>query len=191
MKNSKTKRNWIIAGISFAVILILGLLDFFFFHFLFGKKSKASDLIETNDSSNPPNTKYPNPLGESRGYRNNNPGNIILTAENWEGEINPSSDVKFMQFSEMRYGYRALFRLISNYIRNGLNTLTKIGERYDKGVGYPSILANLTGINPDKILTNDEDTLRAIVKALATNENGKFLYEPDYEKGYDLHKATS
>ena len=56
----------------------------------------------------------------SRGLRNNNPLNIEKTKGRtpWQGEIVPSKDNRFAQFTTMAYGYRAAFKLLNNYQRN-------------------------------------------------------------------------
>lgn len=45
---------------------------------------------------------------EPRGLRNNNPGNIRTTKDRWQGLRPQQTDPAFFQFTEMRYGYRAL-----------------------------------------------------------------------------------
>jgi Asp-tRNA(Asn)/Glu-tRNA(Gln) amidotransferase A subunit family amidase len=49
----------------------------------------------------------------SRGLKNNNPGNIRISATKYLGEVQPSQDRSFKQFKEMRYGYRAMFVIIN------------------------------------------------------------------------------
>ena len=52
-----------------------------------------------------------------RGLRNNNPGNIRRNSDVFQGE-KTSSDKEFKQFKSMAYGYRAIFKILSNYYRN-------------------------------------------------------------------------
>ena len=52
-----------------------------------------------------------------RGLRNNNPGNIRRNSDVFQGE-KTSSDREFKQFKSMAYGYRAIFKILSNYGRN-------------------------------------------------------------------------
>ena len=49
-----------------------------------------------------------------RGLRNNNPGNIRINDDLFQGEIRPSKDKSFKQFTTMAYGYRAMFKILSN-----------------------------------------------------------------------------
>lgn len=66
-----------------------------------------------------------------RGLQNHNPGNIRHSAEKWQGEVQPSTDPEFKQFVSDAYGYRALLKLISNYItRYGCTTLRRVIARW-------------------------------------------------------------
>ena len=63
----------------------------------------------------------------TRGLRNNNPGNIRINGDLFQGEVRPSKDKSFKQFETMAYGYRAMFVILRNYIRNyKLDTIRKM-----------------------------------------------------------------
>ncbi|MFR4235006.1 MAG: structural protein P5 [Alistipes onderdonkii] len=67
------------------------------------------------------------------GLRNNNPLNIEKTrgGNPWQGEVVPSKDKRFAQFTTVVYGYRAAFKLLNNYQRNyGLDTIRKMIDRW-------------------------------------------------------------
>ncbi|MBX9055585.1 structural protein P5, partial [Parabacteroides merdae] len=49
----------------------------------------------------------------ARGLRNNNPGNIRINGDLFQGEVRPSKDKSFKQFTTMAYGYRAMFKILS------------------------------------------------------------------------------
>ena len=67
----------------------------------------------------------------SRGLRNNNPGNIRHDRDKWQGEIVPSQDKSFKQFSSMAYGYRALIKLLQNYRKlHNRQTIAEFINRY-------------------------------------------------------------
>ena len=67
----------------------------------------------------------------SRGLRNNNPGNIRHDRDKWQGEIVPSQDQSFKQFSSMAYGYRALIKLLQNYRKlHNRQTITEFINRW-------------------------------------------------------------
>ena len=66
-----------------------------------------------------------------RGFRNNNPGNIRINRDLFQGEIRPSQDKSFKQFETMAYGYRAIFRILRNYYNNyKLETICKMIGRW-------------------------------------------------------------
>lgn len=68
----------------------------------------------------------------ARGLRNNNPGNIRLSATTqWQGEVRPSRDRSFCQFKTMAHGYRALIKLLQNYRKlNGCRTISDFINRW-------------------------------------------------------------
>ena len=53
---------------------------------------------------------------QTRGIRNNNPLNIRHSTNKWQGMAPSQSDRAFVQFTARKYGYRAAFVLIRNYI---------------------------------------------------------------------------
>ena len=65
-----------------------------------------------------------------RGIRNNNPLNLRV-GNNWKGEVSQPTDHTFEQFTEMKWGVRAAFIVLRNYIkRHKLNTVRKIISRW-------------------------------------------------------------
>ena len=72
--------------------------------------------------------------GMTRGYRNNNFGNIVKTFAKgiqtfWTGEIK-GSDERFKTFKDAAHGYRAIFVLLDSYLNKGRNTIEKIISVY-------------------------------------------------------------
>ncbi len=66
-----------------------------------------------------------------RGIRNNNPGNIRLSADQWQGMRGEQTDGAFVQFTEMRYGVRAAVKVFRNYqSRYGLRTVAALIARW-------------------------------------------------------------
>ena len=51
----------------------------------------------------------------SRGLRNNNPGNIRKTGDKWQGLSTTQTDDSFFQFTDAKYGIRAMAKLLKNY----------------------------------------------------------------------------
>lgn len=120
----------------------------------------------------------------SRGYRNNNPGNLIKTDVKYLGEVE-SSDSRFRAFESMEYGYRAIFKLLQYYIGNGLNTITLMIDTYapaheNDTTAYIRFVADRVGIRPDQaIVKSDLVTLEKMVAAISRIENG---VEPDLKQ---------
>ena len=72
---------------------------------------------------------------ESRGIRNNNPLNIRLSSDKWQGQVLPqrgSGEGAFCQFYSMEYGWRAAFVILCRtyYGKYGLKTIRGIVSRW-------------------------------------------------------------
>lgn len=135
----------------------------------------------------------------SRGYRNNNPGNIRLTFKNgkpeyWKGEI-PGTDTAFKTFSSMLFGYRAIFVTLTSYLNKGFNTIEKIINRYapsneNHTVSYINTVVSRTGIPANKELSfSNPDELMRVVQAISFVENGIAANPEDVKAGYNLFKS--
>jgi hypothetical protein len=130
----------------------------------------------------------------SRGYRNNNPGNIRLTTDLWEGEIK-GTDKDFKTFKSMPYGYRAMFITLHSYISKGFNTIEKIINRYapssENETGtYINTVANLTNTDPRTAISFfDIDKIKSIIGAMSYVENGIAPDTSQIDAGYDLYLA--
>lgn len=129
----------------------------------------------------------------SRGLRNNNPGNIRRSKIRYEGEVRPSRDREFKEFSSMAYGYRAMFVLLHSYNRRyGLNSIRGMLNRYAPPTenfteGYIRFVANRTGIDANTIIdTLCERDMVAIVRAMSEIENGTPAILEDVEQGWRL-----
>lgn len=134
----------------------------------------------------------------TRGYKNNNFGNIRLTFDKsgkktfWEGEIE-GNDKDFKTFKTPAYGYRAIFILLDSYIKKGFNTIEKIISRYapsseNNTNSYISTVEKKTGIKKSYELSDSKDIL-LIVKAISFVENGIIPDENDIKNGYNLFKS--
>ena len=128
-----------------------------------------------------------------RGIRNCNPGNIRVTKDKWQGLRSVQTDKEFFQFTEMKWGYRALVRTLQNYRRiHGCYTITDFITRwapssenntlaYIKSVcfqlGVPSVYV------PD---VDDRDTMCALAAAISKHENGVDANMKEVQDGWDL-----
>ena len=133
----------------------------------------------------------------TRGYINNNPGNIRINSEEWQGEVVPSKDKSFKTFKSMAYGYRAIFVLLRSYInKHGLNTIRKIISTYapaneNKTDAYITFVSNRSGIDQDeKLSLTDINKLKSIVAAISYMENGVAPDLKEIDNGYLIFTKT-
>ena len=129
----------------------------------------------------------------SRGIDNCNPGNIRLSKVFYRGEVQPSQDAAFKQFSSMEWGYRAMFVLLDTYARRyGLNTIRGMISRYappseNNTEAYIAAVCEWTGIAADEVLdTRSRRDMVPIVVAMSRIENGLPALRPQVEKGFVL-----
>lgn len=117
-------------------------------------------------------------MKQTRGYRNCNPGNIRISSDKFQGEIQPSQDKAFKQFETMAYGYRAMFVTLDTYRKRGLDTIEKIVRSWAPPVEnhtdvYISSVERWSGVSKDKRLTQfSGDDYISIVAAMSRMENG-------------------
>ena len=129
----------------------------------------------------------------SRGLRNNNPGNIRRSRVRYKGEVRPSRDPDFKEFSTMAYGYRAVFVLLDTYRScYGLTTIRQMLNRYAPPTenfteGYVRFVADYSGVMPDEVVdTRSEKDMIPIVAAMSKIENGVAANIADVERGWEL-----
>ena len=127
-----------------------------------------------------------------RGLRNNNPGNIRKNSDVFQGE-KTSSDREFKQFKSMAYGYRAIFKILSNYYRNyKLDTIRKMIGRWapeneNDTEAYIKAVADYSGIPADDpIDINDREQMIRIVAGMSKVENGREGDMSDVIAGWNL-----
>ena len=128
-----------------------------------------------------------------RGLRNNNPGNIRINGDLFQGEVRPSKDKSFKQFETMAYGYRAMFVILRNYIRNyKLDTIRKMISRWappkeNHTEAYVKAVSDYAGIPADDpINVNDREQMIRIVAGMSRVENGVEAGMPDVITGWIL-----
>lgn len=95
---------------------------------------------------------------QSRGLRNNNPGNIKWSsANNWVGQTG-RDDAGFVIFDKPDNGVRALSRVLDSYERAGVNTIDAIVRRYTAGdsqlaqANYSAFLQSRLGVAGNFVL---------------------------------------
>lgn len=127
-----------------------------------------------------------------RGLRNNNPGNIRKNSDVFQGE-KTSSDREFKQFKSMAYGYRAIFKILSNYGRNyHLKTIRQMIGRWapeneNDTEAYIKAVADYSCIPADDpIDINDREQMIRIVAGMSKVENGREADMSDVIAGWNL-----
>lgn len=132
----------------------------------------------------------------ARGLNNNNPGNIRIGGAKFIGEKDKSTDKSFRQFISMPFGYRAMFVLLRNYIKNGNNTIFKMINTWappseNATSVYVTTVEKNSGIDKHKIITvNDLDSLTKIISGMSAVENGISAILADIIKGRNLLESS-
>ena len=120
---------------------------------------------------------------DTRGFRNNNPGNIEFSERNnWKGQT--GTDGRYATFSDMKFGIRAIGRTLNSYTsRHGLKTIRAIITRWapdfeNNTKSYISAVSQRTGLDPDRELSGSDHLL--IVEAIIHHENGSQPFPLSY-----------
>lgn len=121
---------------------------------------------------------------QSRGYRNNNPGNIDWNPKNkWQGQAGiekTGSPPRFATFQSAEYGIRALACLLTTYQdRHNLRTIRHIIQRWAPGNenntdAYVSSVARAMKVSGESHILDMHTyaDLRPLVEAIITHELG-------------------
>jgi len=111
------------------------------------------------------------------GIRNNNPLNIRVSSNAWQGKI--SSDNGFEKFSDIKFGIRAaVINLRTYYKRDGLTSVSKIINKWAPPIenhtaNYIKFVADEIGYNSIDILPYTPDVFASLVSSMSAMENGK------------------
>lgn len=145
------------------------------------------------------------PPDPALGIRNNNPGNIEKSKDNWVGmSSDQTGDDRFIKFQDPKYGIRAIGRVLNTYQEaHNLKTVNEMIERWappyemnDDGTfkldangnkitenpstvsgDYQRHVAETIGVDPDEpIDVKDRDILARAVEAIIKHENGQQPY---------------
>ena len=127
-----------------------------------------------------------------RGIRNNNPLNLRV-GNNWKGEVANPSDHTFEQFTEMKWGVRAAFIVLRNYIvRHKCNTIRKIIPRWapaneNNTRAYIATVSQRANLKPDEPISFDNTCqMIALLLAMCFVENGQEISLDDVVEGWLL-----
>lgn len=130
---------------------------------------------------------------EPRGIRNNNPGNIRITKDNWKGLRKVQTDKEFFQFEEMKWGYRAMLRTLQNYRkRHGCETIADFIKRWappseNDTTAYIKTVCEKMGVPP--FFVPDIESKAAmcmLAAAMSYVENGVVANMEEVAEGWEL-----
>jgi hypothetical protein len=119
----------------------------------------------------------------SRGYRNNNPGNIRHIERNaWNGQV--GNDGGFGVYSSPQLGTRALGKQLLAYANRGLVTVREIISTWapsneNNTRAYIASVSGALGVDPDAQLEVAR-RLPELARAIAKHENGYVASEYDF-----------
>lgn len=129
----------------------------------------------------------------SRGISNCNPGNIRISKVKYLGEVTPSKDKAFKQFSTMAWGYRAMFVLLHTYNKNGYKTIRQMINRYAPPIenhteNYIKFVAERAKVFADvEVDTTDPAEMIPVISAMSQMENGVPAMTEQVQQGWELY----
>ena len=143
----------------------------------------------------------------TRGLRNNNPLNIRHSADRWQGARIMQTDKDFVQFKDIKWGFRAAWKILDTYCL----TFKKEGKAYNvKNIigrwapptendtdAYVRAVVKLSGLGGNENMPRPKhywnfeevDKLVRLIRAMVCVENGikwEKVDTKDIWKGYDL-----
>ncbi|NBO19408.1 MAG: structural protein P5 [Proteobacteria bacterium] len=126
------------------------------------------------------------PKNLSRGIRNNNPGNIRLSKDKWQGLAAQQTDAEFFVFENPVYGIRAIARILIKYQDDyGLRTIGAIIGRWaptseNNTDAYIKRVVERSGFAADQELDmHQQQYLMPLVKAIIWHENAQQPYSDE------------
>lgn len=119
------------------------------------------------------------------GIRNNNPLNIRVSSNAWQGKV--KSDNGFEKFIDMKYGIRAAVKNLQTYYnRDKLTSVSKIINKWappseNHTSNYVNYVAKGIGIDANSTLPYTADAFAGLVSVMSEMENGKSYGIPKAE----------
>jgi hypothetical protein len=171
---SKSRDYWFFS----ALALVAGL-------YLWSKSRQGQGTIEVGiEMADVAGTRIVNAM-TSRGYRNNNPGNlewISDPARRWSGMI--SNDGRYAVFDSPQNGTRALGHQLLKYYGAGVRSIRDIISKWAPSTenntsAYIAHVSSLLGVSAD-ISLNVPQVLEQLASAIALHENGYLSSDYDW-----------
>lgn len=130
---------------------------------------------------------------KTRGYKNNNFGNIRRSKDKWKGLCSEQTDPEFFQFISPAYGYRALLKLLINYNKlYECKTIRDYISRWAPPVendteSYIMAVCKMMGVGSTHELdVKDKSEMCKMAAAISKVENGIPAIMSDIYAGWDL-----
>ncbi len=128
-----------------------------------------------------------------RGFRNNNPLNLVRTTIKWQGKVphSVSTDKQFEQYVTMEDGLRAGMIDILGDISEGKNTLRKLIYEFappheNATENYIKAVAKALNMSADAVLRLNQSQFRTMIEAMVRVENARNLPVGVFEKAFAL-----
>lgn len=121
---------------------------------------------------------------QSRGIRNNNPGNI-RKGQDWQGLSKTQTDESFDQFDTPEYGIRAIEKILLSYKARGLDTVKEIITTWapyeeNNTPAYIKAVCDHMGLTESAPLNvEDISVAELLIEAIILHENGSQPYSKD------------
>ncbi|QIA64703.1 structural protein [Vibrio astriarenae] len=132
-------------------------------------------------------------LLQPRGVRNNNPLNIRIGNNDWQGKASTSNDDEFETFTHSKYGFRAGAKILQNYqTQYGLYTLAEMINRFappneNNTKNYAAFVAGEIGVDVNqRVDMQDRHLLARTVHAMSIMEVGRHYTINDAIEGVAL-----
>ena len=111
--------------------------------------------------------------------RNNNPGNIKLSGDIWDGSVK-GGEGGFVKFESPEMGARAMAKLLGNYqTKHGLNTVGSMINRWappseNDTATYASTVASRMGVGVDDVIdfSKNRGHLKSMMRHMIDYEGG-------------------
>lgn len=130
---------------------------------------------------------------KTRGYKNNNFGNIRRSKDKWKGLCSEQTDPEFFQFISPAYGYRALLKLLINYNKlYGCKTIRDYISRWAPPIendteSYIMAVCKMMGVGSTyELNVEDKSEMCKMAAAISKVENGVPATMSDIYAGWDL-----
>ena len=147
---------------------------------------KAKTMSTTSTTPKPTEIKF---------SERNNPFNIRPSKDVWQGSVGVATSSKsgvFVAFKDLLHGVRAGIITMRTYFNvHHKNTIRKIITAYAPSVEndtnhYIDFVSKQTGFKPDQILTYDQRTVNALLKAISIQEGAHKVTDDELEQAWQI-----